>query len=158
MIVRRSTALVFAAVVATSIASPSAFANDVQRCPTSQEFSQALADGSYTKLPYVTLQAGFRVQMQHPDTHLTAHAKFFDRASRPGYACQYYNYAGMVATLFYVGYERTEGDGKAFWRNDFQDSLDRDGKAPNSKMTMVCMERRDGAVFASAKRAFKAVD
>ncbi|WP_298917280.1 hypothetical protein [uncultured Algimonas sp.] len=135
-----------------------AIAEDRVSCPSAAQFSQYLQDGTVGKLPNLVLQSGIRVQLQHPDTELIAHAKFFDANERPGFTCQYYNYVGMVAIAAYIGFQKAPASDDAFWRDDFADSLDENGNAPNQDMVEVCMERIDGMVKPSVGCQFTPVD
>jgi hypothetical protein len=114
-------------------------------CPTSSSFMQAYKDGSLKDWPNIRLSDGIRVQLQHPKTQLIAHAKFFD-GERTGFACQYYNYVGIVATAFWIDYQKSDTNDGAFWRKDYRDSLGQNGEPPNSETIEVCMVALEGDI------------
>ena len=127
----------------------------VVSCPDAQTFMQMLEQGTLNTLPNIRLQDGIRVQMQHPDTELDAHSKYIEANGRTGFACQYYNYVGMVGTAFFLDYQKLDTPDGVFWRTDWKDSFVEINVIPNLETITVCMEQVNDVAVPSPRCPFR---
>lgn len=122
-------------------------------CPDGEFARAAIIDGSIETWPNYAPGPGMRVQQQHPDTGLWAHAKFMQASEHQGAICQYYNSIGFVATMvtFVEGREHT-ADG-VHWREEWIESRPEQDE-PGNEMIETCVRARGGAVWPSHECPF----
>ena len=139
-----STAVALPAAAQTRGAPPADIA-----CPSVADFRGMLDSGQVNRLPNFQRLDGFRVQMRHLNTDMTAHAKYHATGNRPGMSCTYSNYVGMVGIFFLLDADKAALRDGAYWRKDFRySSADQERGIPGETID-VCMENRDGIAYPS---------
>lgn len=114
----------------------------------------AFISGEARSWPNYSEGPAARVQRQHPNTALLAHAKHIDWDSRGGAICQYYNHIGFLMTTVQLDYDRAVANAPDYWREEYVESTAHEDR-PGKEMMFVCMRREGDLDVPSAACRFR---
>ena len=148
-----------------SVMSALAHGNHEYRCIDEEEARQLFLSGELAKANNYSESAGARVQRQHPETHMFAHAKYIDHGDGTDTAmiCSYSNHVGLVAMYMAVNAKTLtpiESDCETkrcrrnpYWRKEYIKSYPHQDAA-GKEQVYVCMVDKGGVSYPSRKCMF----
>ena len=127
--------------------------DETWNCPNETYTRNAMRTGEVEKWPHYTSGPAMRVQKQHPNTAITAQAKYVDKNGSGGAICQYYNHIGLIFTILVLDVRKDSLETAGYWREEYTESYPEQDD-PNDLMIDVCVEDRKGIAYPSVQCAF----
>lgn len=126
-------------------------------CPNDEFARKAIISGEIETWPHFIAGPAMRVQKQHPNTAILAHAKYIEANNTTGAICQYYNHIGIVATFFALEATKAKTHDNAYWRWEYTASTPEEDD-PEQQMMEVCMVDKNSLAHMSVGCSFNVAE